>query len=158
MFLFDFNSSLKRKQATVHNINNKYDDHRHEFNDDYVQLMNFKFNFTKNNKQRKFILHPRYLVCALRYYRSDDPKKFLRQEDAFLPDWMSIKIRKHNADRRSSPKIELTFLLPPPIEVTITKIICNEKKQTCHSMKIILLIIVLMSAIAQILILIMHPL
>ena len=82
----------------------------------------------QNSAQRKFTLRLRYLVCTLRHCGSDDPDKCPFRGDAFRPDWMSMRIRKHNADYDPSPKKQLNFrpLLPMAPVITKSKLQSNE--------------------------------
>ena len=74
---------------------------------------------TINN--RRFTLRQRCLACTLRHYGSDDPDKCPHRGDAFRPDWMNMRTRKHNADHGSSSTKPLSFLLLPPMSPTIIK-------------------------------------
>ena len=60
-------------------------------------------------------------MCTSRHCDSEDPDKCPCRGDTFRPDWMNMRIRKHNADHGVSPKKPLNFLPPPPTAPTITK-------------------------------------
>ena len=74
-----------------------------------------------NSNNRKFTSRPRYLVCALRQYGSDDSDECSHRGDDFRRGWMRMRVRKCNADYGSTPKKELKFLSPPSMKPIITK-------------------------------------
>ena len=80
-----------------------------------------KTNINHNHNNRKLASRPRYLICTLRHCDSDDAGEYLNRGDAFCPYWMSMRIRKHNEDHGPTPKKELKFMSPPPMEPTMTK-------------------------------------
>ena len=51
---------------------------------------------------------------------SDDPDKCLHCSDDFRPDWMNMRMRKHDANHGSSSNKLLTVLPPPPMAPNIT--------------------------------------
>ena len=84
------------------NVNHKNNNNDADDSDAKPSAHNASFNHNSND--RTFTLSPRCLVCALRHHGSDDPDACPYQGDNFCPEWMYMRIRKHNADRGTSPK------------------------------------------------------
>ena len=128
--IFKIDTSLICKEVNV-TLNNKITDNNDctEINTDYdYDLSSYKNDVTKkHNNKKNFALRPRCVVCTLRHWNSDDPDKCPFRGDAFRAPWMSVRMKKCNADHGSQPKKVMQFSSPPPMEATITKSLESRK-------------------------------